>query len=341
MGWKVSLRIRYNRRSGLLALLVLAALVLVFLGYLAWGQVQAAASLQTPEVVQAPQAVQATTTGMHQYYLTNASSYVGSQPKDACAIGYHMASLWEILDPSNLRYNVNLGYYREDIGMGPPSATFGWIRTGYDSDDGSIHGPGQANCSTWDSGSSGDYGTVVRLPSDWANTAQQDISVWDAALRECSAVAPTWCVADEVDSVGTCSIPQSLIACGQQVSGDTTGRANHIDDYDCVGWDESGPEVVYSLDLPTALAPYTITATLSDLSVDLDVFLLSTEGCYAGDCAGDTSNPDGDTATATGVTGGTYYIVVDGYSGAAGSYTLSVACDLRKVYLPLVLRNFQ
>jgi hypothetical protein len=165
--------------------------------------------------------------------------------------------------------------------------------------------------------------------------------VWDVGVRACSDTAPVWCVADEVDAVGTCSIPQS-ITCGQQVSGDTTGRASHIDDYDCVGWYESGPEAVYSLNLPATFAPYTITATLGDLPVgeDLDVFLLSTDGCYAGSCAGVTSNPDGDTATATGVAGGTYYVVVDGYAGAAGSYTLNVDCGYRKVYAPLVLRDF-
>ena len=285
-------------------------------------------------------------TGMRQYYLTADGNYIGSQPDtDACATGYHMASLWEVLDPSNLRYNVNLGYDRLDIGMGPPSATFGWIRTGYLSHNGSnpAHEAGRPNCGTWSIGSAGYYGTVVRLPSDWMQTDQQDVSVWDAALRECSEVAPAWCVADEVDSVGTCSIPQS-ITCGQQVSGNTTGLASHHARYDCQPseWplDESGPEIVYSLDLPTPLAPYDITATLSDMAVDLDVYILSSGGCGSGECL--TTDSYGNfEATVTNVSGGTYYIAVDGYAGAAGSYTLSVACDLRQVFLPLVLRDYQ
>jgi hypothetical protein len=160
--------------------------------------------------------------------------------------------------------------------------------------------------------------------------------VWDVGVRACSDTAPVWCVADEVDTVGTCSIPQPLIACGQEVSGDTTGRASHIGGYDCTIWDESGPEVIYSLDLPTAFVPYTITATLSDLSVDLDVFILPSDGCYGGQCL----SYDNVSATASGLAGGTYYIAVDGYTGAAGSYTLSVECGYRKVFAPLVLRGY-
>jgi hypothetical protein len=278
---------------------------------------------------------------LRQYYLTEADTYTGSQPKTACAAGYHMASLWEILDPSNLRYNINLGYERADIGTGPPTATFGWIRTGYDSNDGSTSAAGQANCSVWSIDSSGKYGTTVRLPSNWKDSNQQDIAVWDAGLRECSETAPAWCVADAVDGLGSCSIPRS-ITCGQQVSGDTTGLANHINTYGCSAWPapESGPEVIYRLDLPTAFAPYDVTATLSDLSEDLDVFILPAGGCYSGECLTSASYGNFET-TVTNVSGGTYYIAVDGYDGDAGSYTLSVDCELRQVYLPLALRNFQ
>jgi hypothetical protein len=140
--------------------------------------------------------------------------------------------------------------------------------------------------------------------------------------------------------VGICSIPRS-ITCGQQVSGDTTGSTSHHLTYSCEPWagDESGPEVIYSLSLPDSVAPYTVTATLSDLGPnDLDVFILSPGGCETGACA--TASSYGDLeAPAIGVTGGTYYIAVDGYNGAAGSYTLSVACQPWYVHLPLVLRN--
>jgi hypothetical protein len=331
---KVSVRVRYGPRSGVMALLTVAVLVTAFLGYLVLRPKGAAAGAQAIEM----QTAQSSYAPLRQYYLTSSYAYNGSQATSACAAGYHMASLWEILDPSNLRYNTSLGDSRADSGMGPPTVSFGWVRTGHNNDTGTT--PGQANCNSWSSSSGAHSGTTVRLATDWSDATQQDMFVWDVGVRACSDTAPVWCVADEVDGVGTCSIPQPLVACGQQISGDTTGRASHIEDYGCVGWYESGPEVIYSLDLPTTFAPYTITAALSDLSVDLDVFLLSTDGCYTGNCAGVTSSPDGDTATATGVAGGTYYIAVDGYFGAAGSYTLSVDCGYRKVFAPLVLRDY-
>jgi hypothetical protein len=167
---------------------------------------------------------------------------------------------------------------------------------------------------------------------------QQDVLVWDAGWRQCSEVAPVWCVADEVDTVGTCSIPQ-FITCGQQVSGSNVGEASHHSLYSCSPWNESGPDVIYGLNLPAALSPYTVTATLGGLSADLDVFILSPGECGVGECA--TAGSYGDfVATATNVTGGIYYIAVDGYNGAVSGYTLSVECDLMQVYQPLVLRDY-
>jgi hypothetical protein len=327
---KVSVRVRYGPRSGVVALLTVAVLVTAFLGYLVLRPKGAAAGAQALEI----QTAQSSYAPLRQYYLTSSYAYDGSQATSVCAAGYHMASLWEILDPSNLRYNTNLGDSRADSGMGPPTVSFGWVRTGHNNDTGTT--PGQANCNSWSSASGAHSGTTVRLATDWSDATQQDMFVWDVGVRACSDTAPVWCVADEVDAVGTCSIPQSLIACGQQVSGDTTGRASHIDTYDCSAWDESGPEVVYSLELPDTFAPYDVTTTLSGLSVDLDVFILPGDGCYGGQCLsyGDES------ATASGLAGGTYYIAVDGYTGAAGSYTLSVDCGYRKIYAPLVMRDF-
>jgi hypothetical protein len=71
------------------------------------------------------------------YYLTQ-TTHNGSQPLTACAAGYHMASLWEIFDTSNLKYDTALGAVSNDSGSGPPTVVIvaghilnaGWIRTG-------------------------------------------------------------------------------------------------------------------------------------------------------------------------------------------------------------------
>jgi hypothetical protein len=122
---------------------------------------------------------------------------------------------------------------------------------------------------------------------------------------------------------GTCAAPVPL-ACGQSVSGDTTSYTNNISSYSCVGWNESGPEVLYGFTLGGS-GTYTVTAEISGMSVDLDVFLLAAGGCDTGQCL--TPNSYGDTrATAGNVHPGTYYVAVDGYQGASGSYDLNLTC---------------
>ena len=49
--------------------------------------------------------------GPRKFYLTQAL-HNGAQALSACAQGYHMASLWEIHDTSNLRYDTDLGLTR-------------------------------------------------------------------------------------------------------------------------------------------------------------------------------------------------------------------------------------
>ncbi len=189
MNRKVRLRIHCDRRSDLMILLALPLLLVAGLGYLAWGQDEVAAS-----ALPAPLASSA---GMRQYYLST-SNYTGGNADgtDACAGGYHFASLWEILDPANLKYNTALGYVRADSGQGPPSYIEGWIRTGSTSSDDST--PGLGNCSAWGSSDGAQYGTTVRLPDDW--DAATDIHAWDASTYSCAFPIRVWCVADDAGS---------------------------------------------------------------------------------------------------------------------------------------------
>ena len=90
--------------------------------------------------------------------------------------------------------------------------------------------------------------------------------------------------------------------------------------YACSDWDESGPESTYVF---TPDVSGEVTVGLTDLAagIDLDVFVLEA-GCPAEDCLafGDA------TATFTAEAGVTYHLVVDGYEGAAGVYTLELHC---------------
>jgi hypothetical protein len=273
---------------------------------------------------------------LRQYYLTHEDNkYSGANADGSdglgggvCAMGYHFASLWEILDPSNLRYNINQGAMREDSGMGPPTVSIGWVRTGYNGDASST--PGQANCNGWDQDTG--TGTVIGLPSDWTDASQQDIPPWDASLGTCSTSTQVWCVADNPDAPGACSqaIP---IFCGQQVSENNTGMPSHIDKYSCQSWDESGPDTIYALSLPAG-DTYTITVSMDDGAGDvMDVFFLGAGECYSGTC----QTADTETFTVTDLAPGKYYIAVDGYNGQQGPYTLEVSCSKDWIYLPLVI----
>ncbi|MCK4546469.1 MAG: PPC domain-containing protein [Candidatus Eisenbacteria sp.] len=110
------------------------------------------------------------------------------------------------------------------------------------------------------------------------------------------------------------------IYCDDVVTGDNTGAANNVETYGCVSWTESGGEVVYELVIPGPEC-YIVTAALSDMICDLDVFILGS--CEEADCItfGNTS------ATTPCLEPGTYYIVVDGYFGAECSYTLTITCE--------------
>ncbi len=116
--------------------------------------------------------------------------------------------------------------------------------------------------------------------------------------------------------------PPLPLACGAEVHRDTQSAPSRVLTYSCrPTWLESGPEHLYRLNLsPTQ----PLTLTLSETSADLDVFLLSDmdpDTCIA---AGDTYIQR-DTLPA-----GLYYVVVDGYNGAAGEYTLRVSCPTGK-----------
>ncbi len=139
---------------------------------------------------------------------------------------------------------------------------------------------------------------------------------------------------------GTCANPRA-IACGQSVAGDTTGQANNHSGYTC-GWDASGPEIIYSFTL-AAGSGYNLTAELPSFSADLDLYLLAAGGCDAGTCLSSTSYGN-TSATASNVPAGTYYLAVDGYSGAAGTFDLRLTCTptagaQHQIFLPLVVRN--
>ncbi len=182
MRWKIRLQVRYSRRAHLvLAALAVAAILGGLASGLVWSPGQAVAS---PAQAEQPPRVE--------YYLTQ-EQYPGDQVLSACGLGFHTASLWEILDTTNLRYNTRLGYTKRDSGYGPPTVG-GWVRTGYASDPTDL--AGQGNCQAWTSDSGAEYGTWVYLPGNW-EAGYETLMGWATATRACSDPLEVWCVGNE------------------------------------------------------------------------------------------------------------------------------------------------
>jgi hypothetical protein len=131
----------------------------------------------------------------HGYYLT-AANYATNAALTACAKGYHMASVWELLDISTMVYHYKHPYamLKADSGYGPPSYWNGWVRTGGDASGSSTAGTG--NCQAWTSNSGSDYGVAVRLTNTW-KVAQGALGFWEATSFNCNIPGPVWCVADK------------------------------------------------------------------------------------------------------------------------------------------------
>jgi hypothetical protein len=158
-------------------------------------------------------AATAPTWSARKFYLTKTRAFQGNQALNACASGYHMASLWEIWDVSGLQYDTSLGLSTDDAGNGPPSTylnqpgSFGWIRTGFTSNDGSIGSTGGSNCNAWGSNSGSARGALIGLTWSWEQPSTGHVisSPWmyvsqsissAANVNVCSNQNRVWCVQD-------------------------------------------------------------------------------------------------------------------------------------------------
>jgi hypothetical protein len=105
--------------------------------------------------------------------------------------------MWEIVNPSNLKYNTTLGLTAADSGQGPPISN-GRVRTGFFANTTATAGYG--NCNAWTSAIGGEYGTVAQLPWGWLTMETglypPNLSVWRVGAQDCSLNMAVWCVED-------------------------------------------------------------------------------------------------------------------------------------------------
>jgi hypothetical protein len=131
------------------------------------------------------------------FYVTK-TEVLPTQAPLACTSGFHMASVFEILDVSNLRYDTTFGQTASDSGQGPVTFVFGWVRTGTSAYKDLPPGGqvGYQNCWGWTSVNPADYGTTVRLPGYWNTPTVTSIQPWQPMAFACSQKKRVWCVED-------------------------------------------------------------------------------------------------------------------------------------------------
>jgi gliding motility-associated-like protein len=115
-----------------------------------------------------------------------------------------------------------------------------------------------------------------------------------------------------------------LISCGSTINSTTIFSSNNNSVYEYQDENiikSSGKEKIFRFNLPS-INNISLTLTIKDPKVDLDLFLLS--NCSSNITIGYSLNPAGETEklSITDLPAGTYYVVVDGYNCSQGDFTL-------------------
>jgi hypothetical protein len=136
--------------------------------------------------------------GGRRFYLTQ-DPVNGAQALTVCEGGFHMASRWEIEDPTVLRYDRLRGFeYPDpsDQGLGPPSDQIGWIRSGASGNTASLV---DFNCTVWTSTALQALGSSMRLKaSSSSEGSPPEIGLqWVMTATQCAGALRVWCVEDD------------------------------------------------------------------------------------------------------------------------------------------------
>jgi len=156
-------------------------------------------------------------------------------------------------------------------------------------------------------------GTPEVCDNDIDDDGDGDIDCDDS---DCAGIAGCYCY------------PLYTVSCGDTVSESTSGEPNYIEEYTgCGNYPDTGPEVSFLFSTGTA---GTVTLNLDAGTVDLDLAVVQESGdnCDpAGSCVEMSQDTGGVEELEFSATASTnYYIIVDGYDGAEGSFSLTVTC---------------
>jgi cysteine-rich repeat protein len=151
---------------------------------------------------------------------------------------------------------------------------------------------------------------------------------WDNDCDGLLNCADPDCAADPYCRLGGLCQDSLPIPCNVSVPGNTAGRMAWLDHYSCDPRIESGKEAYYRL---TPATTGSVSVQLANMTADLDLIVLHANASGACDplgacvAASATSAPT-ESLTFTATAGQSYFLVVDGYQGATGGFTLQVSC---------------
>ncbi len=152
-----------------------------------------------------------------------------------------------------------------------------------------------------------------------ANSGSASLSVFNP--QPGGGTSSSWRFDIEEKSVPCSPAAELLLDQPDSRRNDAPGSTNQIDNYPLISWNESGPEFAYTF---TAGAAGKYTAALRGVTADLDLFLLTgaSGSCQSANMIAYADNQIDFDAGA----GQPFYLLVDGFSGAKGAYTLTVTC---------------
>jgi hypothetical protein len=134
--------------------------------------------------------------GRRLYYMTQ-TLHQPNEALTACETGFHFASLYEILDPSNLRYDTYRGRASDDSGSGPLTHRPAWLRTGTNASGSGVMAPGFANCNAWTTMDGNSFGSYIELTRAWTIELFPEYKwPWRMQAIPCDLQAAVWCVQD-------------------------------------------------------------------------------------------------------------------------------------------------
>jgi hypothetical protein len=141
------------------------------------------------------------------------------------------------------------------------------------------------------------------------------------------------CLGSPTCAALTCT-PFQNVGCGSSVNGTTVGGPLSFEVYPntCAADPNSGPEAYFLLANAGSIIPMHVTVNLNATSnQDLDLIVVGVSGTdcdVQGACITSSQNAGGaETALFTAQLGQSYYIIVDGFDGAADSFSMTVSCQ--------------